>query len=257
MIKEAVVTGAALLLGLASPAMAEVIPVSDAVVEENTASSLFADLQAVADRAADYAQQLATYAELVNTYVNAVENTIAIPMDAINRATQVYTRTQMLAMQAQTVVGPDGTMMQRLRGIRSVGRGAKGTVVDAKNSAKYWNDQRNRQMDEDAKLLDLQDERKMTVDQLLDSAQTQAATAIGRQQTLQANAQLAAVEGMQLAAISDQLAAQHAYQVEKDEADEARRRMVQDMAAADLEAMRALAEGPAAEMNQNPIYWGR
>ncbi|MER2510112.1 MAG: hypothetical protein ABTQ27_15345, partial [Amaricoccus sp.] len=121
--------------------------VTDPAVEATVIAQLAEDVKATADRAMDYAQQVATYVELVNTYATAVQNTVAIPMDAINRVTNLYVRTQTLATQAAAIAGPDGTMMQRLRMVRSVGRQGGALPGGVKADAKFWNTQREKQMD--------------------------------------------------------------------------------------------------------------
>ena len=73
---------AALLAAVPDPPAHAQIPVTDAAANTSLAASVIQGVKAAADRAADYAQQVATYVELVNTYATAVQNTVAIPMDA-------------------------------------------------------------------------------------------------------------------------------------------------------------------------------
>lgn len=202
--------------------------VTDPAVEATVIAQLAEDVKATADRAMDYAQQVATYVELVNTYATAVQNTVAIPMDAINRVTNLYVRTQALATQAAAIAGPDGTMMQRLRTVRSVGRQGGALPGGVKADAKFWNTQREKQMDENAKLLGLENERRVTMDDILGSAQTSSATSIGQMQAIQAQSQLTAASAMQLQAMNDQVAMMQQYQVEQDETVAAKRRLFEE-----------------------------
>ncbi len=170
--------------------------VTDPAVEATVIAQLAEDVKATADRAMDYAQQVATYVELVNTYATAVQNTVAIPMDAINRVTNLYVRTQTLATQAAAIAGPDGTMMQRLRTVRSVGRQGGALPGGVKADAKFWNTQREKQMDENARLLGLENERRVAMDDILGSAQTSSATSIGQMQAIQSQSQSVAASAM-------------------------------------------------------------
>jgi len=216
------------LVAVTSPAHADGLPVVDAAANVSLAAQLAEDVKATADRAMDYAQQVATYVELVNTYATAVQNTVAIPMDAINRVTNLYVRTQTLATQAAAIAGPDGSMMQRLRMVRSVGRQAGALPGGVKADAKFWNTQREKQMDENAKLLGMENERRVTMDDVLGSAQTTSATAIGQMQAIQAQSQVTAASAMQLQAMNDQLAMMQQYQVEMDETEAAKERLFQE-----------------------------
>ena len=202
--------------------------VTDPAVEATVIAQLAEDVKATADRAMDYAQQVATYVELVNTYATAVQNTVAIPMDAINRVTNLYVRTQTLATQAAAIAGPDGTMMQRLRMVRSVGRQGGALPAGVKADAKFWNTQREKQMDENARLLGLENERRLTMDDILGSAQTSSATSIGQMQAIQSQSQIVAASAMQLQAMNDQLAMMQQYQIEKDETVAAKDRLYQE-----------------------------
>ncbi|MBK8209282.1 MAG: hypothetical protein IPK78_04290 [Rhodospirillales bacterium] len=211
-----------------SPAHAGGMPVVDAAANVSLAAQLAEDVKATADRAMDYAQQVATYVELVNTYATAVQNTVAIPMDAINRVTNLYVRTQTLATQAAAIAGPDGSMMQRLRMVRSVGAQGGALPGGVKADAKFWNTQRERQMDENARLLGLENERRLTMDDILGSAQTSSATSIGQMQAIQAQSQVVAASAMQLQAMNDQLAMMQQYQVENDATEAAKDRLYRD-----------------------------
>ena len=225
-VAAAAITSTAVLAAMSAPWAQEVV--TDPLVETTVVAQLAEDVKATADRAMDYAQQVATYVELVNTYATAVQNTVAIPMDAINRVTNLYVRTQTLATQAAAIAGPDGTMMQRLRMVRSVGRQGGALPAGVKADAKFWNTQREKQMDENAKLLGMENERRMTMDEVLGSAQTSSATSIGHMQAIQAQSQVVAASAMQLQAMNDQLATMQQYQVEKDETEAAKERLFQE-----------------------------
>ncbi len=223
------VTTSMALLAFTLPARSQEV-VTDPLVEVTVIEQLAEDIQATADRAADYAKQVEIYVELVNTYATAVQNTVAIPQDAINRVTALYTRTQMLATQAAAIAGPDGTIMQRLGMLRSVGRQGGQLPGGIRASAAFWNAQREQQMDENARLLGLENDRRLTMDDVLGSAQTAAATAIGQMQAIQAQSQVTAASAMQLQAMNDQLAFMQQYQVEKDETEAAKERLFQEYA---------------------------
>ncbi|MER2633122.1 MAG: hypothetical protein ABTQ30_04565, partial [Rhizobiaceae bacterium] len=100
-----------------------------------------------------------------------------------------------------------------------------------KADAKFWNTQREKQMDENAKLLGLENDRRVTMDDILGSAQTSSATSIGQMQAIQSQSQIVAASAMQLQAMNDQLAMMQQYQIEKDETEAAKERLFQEWVA--------------------------
>lgn len=251
----AAATFAAMLLVGTPVAYAQVV-VTDPGVEANTASSLVADLQAVADRAADYAQQVATYAELVNTYVNAVENTVGIPIAAIARVQGYYYRAEGMALQAAAIAGSDGTMMQRASMLRGLSRNGGHLPGDAGRTAATLRAQMSRQIDEDQQLLGIETERTAANDAMLGSAQDNSAEAVGRMAAIQAQSHVTAAAAAQLQQTNAILAQQQAEQIVKDSAAQADDEQYQDDRAADIAAGRTAAANPAF-MDQSPVTWGR
>ncbi len=253
--RAAAATFAAMLLVGTPVAHAQVV-VTDPVTEANTASSLVADLQAVADRAADYAQQLATYAELVNTYVNAVENTVGIPMAAIARVQGYYYRAEGMALQAAAIAGSDGTMMQRASMLRGLSRNGGHLPGDAGRTASMLRTQMSKQIEEDQQLLGIEAARKAENDAMLRSAQDNSAEAVGRMAAIQAQSHVTAAAAAQLQQTNAILAQQQAEQIVKDSAAQADDEQYQADRAADIAAGRAAAASPAF-MDRSPVTWGR
>lgn len=230
--------------------------VTDPVLEATAAEQLIADVQAMGDRALDYAQQLAQYAELVNTYVNAVENTVAIPMAAIARVEGYYYRAEGLAQQAAILAGPDGSMMQRARMLRGLSRNGGNIPGDVGASYRMIRAQAARQIDENERLLGIEAGRKAANDSMLASAQTNSADAVGRMAAIQAQSQVTASAAAQLQQTNAILAQQQADQLVKDSAAVADDEQYQADRAADIAAGRAAAANPAF-MDQSPVTWGR
>jgi len=171
---------------------------------------------AAGDRALDYAQQIAQYVQMVQTYITAVQNTVAIPMDAIARVQGIYMQAQQLVAAAQAITGPDGSVMQRVQMLRGVGQGAQGLYGNAKYGARFWSQQVHKQLDDNAKLLGLEAERKQLNDAVLGTAQTTGNVAGGQMQALMASNQLAAATAMQLQQTNAHLVQALQYQMEKD-----------------------------------------
>lgn len=251
----AAATFAAMLLVGTPVAYAQVV-VTDPGVEASTASSLAADLQAVADRAADYAQQVATYAELVNTYVNAVENTVGLPMAAIARVEGYYYRAEGLAQQAAAIAGSNGSMMQRASMLRGLGRNGGHLPGDAGRTASMLRTQLSKQLEDDQRLLGIEEERKAANDAMLRSAQDNSADAVGRMAAIQAQSHVTAATAAQLQQVNALLEQERDAQLVKESAAQADDEQYQDDRTEDISAMREAAANPGF-MTQSPAEWGR
>ena len=237
-------------------AFADGIPVVDAAANTSLAAQLVEEVKATGDRAMDYAQQLAQYAELVNTYVNAVENTVGIPMAAIARVQGYYYRAEGMAQQAAAIAGSGGTMMQRASMLRGLSRNGGHLPGDAGRTASMLRTQMSKQIDEDQRLLGIEAERKAANDSMLRSAQDNSAEAVGRMAAIQAQSQVTASAAAQLQQTNALLAQQAATQLVKDSAAQADDEQHQaDMAAGSAQMQEMLAH--PAFMNSSPVRWGR
>ena len=211
-------------LSAALPAASQ-IPVTDALAEAQLTTQNAQMLKDAVLQAKEYIVEAQDAANTLNIYANAVENTVTLPANLIQRVTSLYNRTEALANTATTITGPDGTMMERLKMLRNVGRGAGTLPGSAEMSAEWWNRQWGMQMEENSKLLGLEEERRQVMDDILATAQDSSNDAIGRMQAVQASNQLAASSAMQLQQINEAMRVSFQYTQQKDETLAAKERL--------------------------------
>lgn len=253
--RVAVLALAGLCLAVPSASRAQVAVV-DAAANVSLAGQLVEQVKATADRAMDYANQVAQYVELANTYANAIENTVMLPFDAIARVQGIYARGEGLAMQASYVVGGEGTMMQRGRMLKGMGRSAGYMPGDTGRSLAQLRDQTMRQLEENERLLGLEDERRKIVKEMMTASTANSNRATGRMQAIQASAQVTASVAAQQQVTNDMLAAMRQDQLVKDAAAEADDAIYRAEMKAGFDQMRQMAAAPAV-MNQSMATWGR
>ena len=181
-------------------------------------------------QAKELATEIQSYVELANTYANAVQNTINLPMNAISQVQNQYYRMASIATQAQAIAGPDGTMMNRLNMLRSVGSQAGQQPGNIERSVEWWDKQRRDQMDENAKLLGLEEERRQVADTMLKAAAANGSGSLGAVQSMTAMNQTMQANASQIQLLNDQMRRQFEYEVQKDEMLQAnQRQMHQDL----------------------------
>lgn len=248
-------TSSALVIVFATTdrASAVEVPVIDVqVLAENTAAH-------VADAAAtamDYAEQIAQGINVLGTYLNAIENTIAIPMNAWARVEGLYYRSVGIANAVSGIVGPDGTTMQRARMLKMIGRNAASMPEDVKWQADFVKRQVEQQWDENEKLLGLEEERQEALSGMMTTANGQSANAMGRMQALQALNLHAQSQAELLKAMNDQMARDYALRLQKDAEQAAINGLYEQALASDVEAIRLASSSPAT-MKQSAVTWGR
>jgi len=208
------------LLALNSPAGA-VIPVTD---HAHIAQDAAQFIKTTVYQGKELALEAQQYVEMANTYANAVQNTINLNAAAINLVRTQYYRMLDIARQAEAIAGPDGTMMQRLNMIRSVGGQAGQFPGGTQRSIEWWDQQRRAQLAENAKLLGLEDQRKAVADEMLKAAAANGNGAQGAVQSMTSLNQTMQANASQVALLNDQMRRQFQYEVEKDENQEAKNR---------------------------------
>ncbi|CAB4192344.1 hypothetical protein UFOVP1244_20 [uncultured Caudovirales phage] len=207
-------------IALSSPAGA-VIPVTDhAAIAQDAANFVKTSVWQAKEIALE-AQQYLVQAE---SYANAVQNTINLNASAVALVRTQYYRVLQIAQQAQAIAGPDGTMMQRLNMIRSVGGQAGQFPGGAQRSVEWWDQQRRAQLAENAKLLGLEDQRRAVADEMLKAASANGNGAVGQVQAMTSINQTMQANASQVALLNDQMRRQFQYEIEKDEDQEAKNR---------------------------------
>ena len=218
--KKLTVLATVSLLALTTPAWA-VIPVTDhAAIAQDAANFVKTSVW----QAKELATEIQSYVELANTYANAIQNTINLNANAIALVQSQYYRAVQIAQQAQAIAGPDGTMMQRLSMLRSVGGQAGQFPGGAQRSVEWWDQQRRAQLAENAKLLGLEDQRRQVADTMLKAAASNGSGAQGQVQAITSLNQSTQASATQIALLNDQMRRQFQYEVEKDETQEAKNR---------------------------------
>jgi len=216
--KKLTVLATVSLLALTSPAGA-VIPVTDhAAIAQDAANFVKTSVW----QAKELATEIQSYVELANTYANAVQNTINLNANAIALVQSQYYRAVSIAQQAQAIAGPEGTMMQRLGMVRSVGGQMGQYPGGATRSAEWWNQQREAQMTENAKLLGLEAQRKAVADEMLKTASANGNGAQGAVQSMTSLNQTMQANAAQIALLNDLMRQKFQYEVEKDESQKAK-----------------------------------
>lgn len=243
----------AILFASTDRAAAIEVPVIDVqLLAEETAANI-ADAAATA---MDYAEQVAQGINVLGTYLNAVENTIAIPMNAWARVEGFYYRTVGVANGVSAIASGDGTIMQRARMLKGIGRNASGMPKDVEAQTKWVRSQIERQWDENEKLLGLEDEREAAISGMMANANGQSANAIGRMQALQALNLQAQTQAELLKALNDQMARDYALRLHREAEIAAINGLHEQALTNDIEAMRLASASPAT-MKQSAVTWGR
>lgn len=203
----------------------------------------------------DLAIQAKQGLDLANTYFIAAQNTVDIPLSVLRRAEGLYNRSVGIYYQTSQIVGPNGSMMQRVRATQALGRNAAGMPGDAIYSFEYWNQQRERQMEENERLLGLQDEQQQIIDEMAKDAEQQAVGSLSDREMMKAQSLQMGATTQQLRAINMQMSQAYQYQIQKDQEAAIQREAYQKSRDADYVSARAQAAAPAF-MEQSPITWG-
>lgn len=231
------------------------IPVVDAAANASLTAQIVQGAEEIAAQAKDYAMQGAQYVSMLESYANAVENTVEIPAAAIARVQSLVYRTEAIANQAALITGPDGTMMERFRAMKSVGGQAGNLPGNTAQQAEWLKDQWSRQLDEDTRLAGLEYERGVVANQIMDTASDNSASAIGRMAAIQAQSQVVAASGKQMQQTSAILTQMFEHTIVKDQREAAERKLASQMMTDDTTALReVIAAGPPV-MTSNPITW--
>lgn len=210
---------AAALIAVAAPQRAGALAV--------TCTNCSTTMQQIKDsvmQAKQYALELKGWMDVANTYVTAVQNTAQLLPSAIAQVQGLYYRTAALGTAATALVGPEGSIMQRMHMLNAVGRGTSNLPSDTINSFEFWDQQRQRQMEENARLLGLEQERQAINDEMTKLAANNGSAADGQLRALQANNQATVAVAAQLSSLNTTMQQQLQYTMERDAANDAQER---------------------------------
>lgn len=207
-------------------------------------------------QAKQFALEVKGWVDVANTYATAAQNTIAIPMAAIAQINSLYYRAKGISDAVGSITGPNSTMMQRFTMLQGIGKGAAGLPGEIAYNADFWNQQRQRQMEEDSKLLGLEEERKAIEDAFLTTAQQSSAHAVGQLAAIQAQGQVTAAAASQLQHTNQMMQKQAMDQQVKTAMQSAQEQSWQDAREADVRAQKLMIATPA-NYAATPIIWGR
>jgi len=203
-----------------------------------------------------YAQEIKGWLDVAGSYATAVQNTVAIPAAAVAQVNALYFRATSLTNSAAAIAGPNGTMMQRFAMMQNLGRAGSGLPGDIAYSFEFWDQQRRYQMEEDAKLLGLEEERRAIEDAFLTTATKNSAQSIGALQALQAQGQITAASAAQVQRTNQILTKAHDDQMVKEATVAAQQRIYNEARAADMIELDHMMAAPAVT-HTSPIIWGR
>lgn len=179
-------------------------------------STIVEQVRSAAMQAKQLALEIKGWADVANTYYNAVENTVKLPMQAVNQVTGTYMRVTNLANRAGYILSSDAPLMQRLDMANGFISSASRLPGSTLRNAEWWAKRAEEQWEDDKMLLDLENERQELMTATLEFAASQGNIATGQMQMLQANHSAALIAAGELQRINQQLLTQWTYALEKE-----------------------------------------